>query len=102
MKYNEKYGLWCDEDGNVYKNDGRYLSNEPRKMKYLMNHGYYKVHTPLSHGHKIVYVHRIIAETFIGEIPDNMQVDHIDRNRTNNSVSNLRIVTPKENCLNRG
>lgn len=42
-------------------------------------------------------VSRIIYETFIGPIPEGMQVNHIDENKTNNSISNLNLMTPKEN-----
>jgi len=44
-------------------------------------------------------VHRLVAENFIGEIPFGYEVDHKDGNRTNNDVSNLRIVTHRENVL---
>lgn len=46
------------------------------------------------------YIHRLIAETFIGEIPPNMEIDHIDRNPSNNALNNLRIVTDTANKLN--
>ena len=50
---------------------------------------------------KSVAVHRIVAEIFIGEIPDGYVVDHINRVRDDNHVENLRIVTVLENNLNR-
>lgn len=46
------------------------------------------------------YVHRLIAETFIGPIPKGMEVDHINRNRADNRLENIRIVTRSENHRN--
>lgn len=46
-------------------------------------------------------VHKLVAICFL-ENEDNLkEVDHIDRDLTNNSVSNLRWVTPSKNCRNR-
>ena len=49
---------------------------------------------------KAYRVHRLVYETFIGPIPDNMVIDHIDGDRNNNNVSNLRCVTLSENVRN--
>ena len=47
------------------------------------------------------YYHRILARHFIPN-PDNLpQVDHIDRNKTNNSIENLRWVSSSDNNRNR-
>ena len=42
-------------------------------------------------------LHRIIWTAVNGEIPDGMQVNHIDENKDNNYISNLNLMTPKEN-----
>ena len=46
------------------------------------------------------YLHRIVTELFIGEIKEGYEVEHIDCNKHNNAISNLRIVTHKDNCGN--
>ena len=48
-----------------------------------------------------VFLHRVVAECWIGPRPDGMQVDHIDRNSLNNDYRNLRYVTKSEQMLNR-
>jgi hypothetical protein len=46
---------------------------------------------------KYRYVHRLVAQGFL-QNPENLpQVDHVDGNRQNNHVSNLRWVTAKQN-----
>lgn len=47
--------------------------------------------------------HRIIAYCFLGlNIDDSTEfIDHIDRNKLNNAVNNLHIVTHQENQFNR-
>ena len=46
---------------------------------------------------KSFYVHRLIAETWLGDIPRKMAVNHKDGNKQNNNVNNLEIVTYSEN-----
>ena len=43
------------------------------------------------------YLHRIIMN-----VPDSMQVDHINGNKLDNRKCNLRICTNQENCMNVG
>ena len=46
------------------------------------------------------YLHRIVFRTFISEIPKGYEIDHIDGNKLNNNINNLRLVTHKENYEN--
>lgn len=48
---------------------------------------------------KSMYVHRLVIESFIGEIPRGLQVNHIDGNKSNNRLDNLEIVTNRENSI---
>ena len=44
-------------------------------------------------------VHRLVVESFIGPIPDGLEVNHKDLNKHNNNVSNLEIVTRRQNII---
>tara|TARA_R110000823_G_scaffold143424_1_gene273688 strand:+ start:2418 stop:3032 length:615 start_codon:yes stop_codon:yes gene_type:complete len=48
---------------------------------------------------KLFYLHRLIWENFIGDIPEGLQIDHIDENPRNNNINNLRLITSRENTL---
>ena len=51
---------------------------------------------------KTFTVHRLVGIAFL-ENPDNKQmIDHIDENKSNNNVKNLRWATQKDNSCNRG
>lgn len=45
------------------------------------------------------YVHRLVAAAFLPNPDGLLQVDHIDGDRTNNQVGNLRWVTARQNTL---
>ena len=48
---------------------------------------------------KTYYEHQVIWASVNGAIPEGMVIDHIDRNRSNNSIHNLRLTTPRGNVL---
>ena len=60
-------------------------------------HGYKHVHFK----HKNYRLHRLILEAFVGPCPIGLECDHIDRNRSNNHINNLRWVTKVVNQSNR-
>nr|WP_312719567.1 HNH endonuclease signature motif containing protein [Stenotrophomonas geniculata] len=43
------------------------------------------------------YAHRLVWEAAHGPIPEGMQIDHLDADAGNNSLSNLDLVTPQQN-----
>lgn len=44
------------------------------------------------------YVHRLVANAFIGKIPKSMVVNHIDGDIDNNRSCNLEIITQRSNA----
>ena len=49
---------------------------------------------------KRFYLHRLVYMAFFGEIPKGMECDHINNDRANCSVSNLRLASHINNCKN--
>ena len=63
--------------------------------------GYLQVAIRNENGYKTDRVHRLVGENLINN-PNNLEeLDHIDRDRLNNKVDNLRWVTKSDNQLNR-
>ena len=47
-------------------------------------------------------LHRIVWLLVYGEDPGEMEIDHIDRDKSNNRINNLRLADRISNCLNKG
>ena len=81
--------------------DGRIVNERTRKILIPSErNGYLRINFYYNHSNYKRSLHRVLYETFIGKIPDNMMVDHIDGNRSNNNIDNLRLVTQSENMTN--
>jgi hypothetical protein len=62
----------------------------------INNHGY----CVIRYKYRCYMAHRIIWEMCTGPVPDNVPIDHRDRNRSNNRIKNLRIATQSQNNMN--
>lgn len=91
----------ASDNGNIKSNDR--LGVDGRRLKgivlkpWIGNHGYLTVNLLVDGRSYRCLVHRLIAEVFLGEAHNDMEIDHKDGNKLNNAVINLEWVTRKEN-----
>lgn len=92
--YDEYY--YVSEYGDVYSlYSNRILRHE------ITYDGHHRVQI---HG-KHRFVHHLVYETWIGNIPNGMQINHKDDNKDNNHYTNLYSGTQKDNvrdCIHNG
>lgn len=82
-----------DQKGNIYSNTShKYMSQRINEDGYKLVSLTVDMNTT-----KIFRVHRLVAETFIPNPDNKPEVNHIDGDKTNNTVENLEWVTSKEN-----
>lgn len=88
-------GLFVAKDGEVILPKS---ITHPQRFSYgkIAPNGYLRVHY-----YKDYYIHRLIAECFIDNPDNKPMIDHINRNRTDNRIENLRWVTQQENQNNK-
>ena len=90
-------------DFNKYEvyDDGRIWSYKRNKFlkPYPDRNGYEIVTLSDNDGNLKKYLHhRVVYESVTGQpIPEHLQVNHIDEVKTNNHISNLNLMTCKEN-----
>ena len=81
-----------DETGNVFS---------IRKNKYLKQtinrNGYCKVTLQKDKYRKMFSVHRLVAQAYLKNYSNTLQVNHINGIKIDNRVENLEMVTAKEN-----
>ena len=63
--------------------------------------GYYFVILSKDRFQKNFYIHRLVGFAFIPNPQKLTDIDHIDRNKTNNSIPNLRWISKSNNLRNR-
>ena len=66
----------------------------------ILNRGYKYFQLVKNYKRTNHLIHHLVAKCFIGERPDGLVIDHIDQNKLNNNVENLRYVTQQVNSTN--
>lgn len=89
----EDYAVTTDGDVISYKNNKRKILHKTVHSK----NGYENIKLCKNNITKTFLVHRLVAQAFIPN-PNNLpEVNHKDKNRSNNCVSNLEWCTRKQN-----
>lgn len=101
--------MWKDivgfEDRYEISDSGEVRNKKTQKVLILKldRDGYYQIGLRKQGNRKKFWlsIHRLVAVTYIQCQNDNLQIDHIDHNKSNNNANNLRWVTCLENNLSR-
>lgn len=99
MKSAKLYGYTVFENGEIFRGKRKLFPYENVNRNGMI---YMRIKLTVNGERRAYYLHRIVMQAFTSweEIRDR-QVDHIDGDSTNNSLDNLMIVTPSENCQKR-
>lgn len=103
MFYNEEEFFETSYKNYYVSKSGKLLSSTRLgvivKDKFFIDpHGYARPAIMVEKGkQRRVFMHSIMMRTFVGECPKGFCVDHIDKNKLNNNINNLRYLSVKEN-----
>lgn len=92
---------FCDEDGNIFSDYSQKILKPLKRGR--SNKEYYYIDINFGDGQKHYPIHKIVYETWIGEIGADDQVLHKDDNQFNNNFRNLYLGTSQDNtidCMN--
>lgn len=85
-------GLYkCNENGEILNAKTSHI------LKPFSYGGHLGVNLCLNGKRKSFYIHRLIYETFVGEIPEGFIICHLDCNNNNNKLSNLKLYKSIKN-----
>jgi hypothetical protein len=89
--------IWCynSKNGKLYWKINKFRARKGHEAGNIKPDGYVQV----IYNYKYYYAHRLIWLMEYGEWPENF-IDHIDHDRSNNKIENLRSVTHLQNVKN--
>lgn len=96
-----QYLYEVNEDGTVIRNVKSKRHLKCFKKCHNSKTEYWCTQVNIKHEIRKVFLHRVVAECWLGPRPKGMQVDHKDRNSLNNHYTNLRYVTKSIQMINR-
>lgn len=89
-------------DRTIFHKKGFNITLKSKNIKYSKNKdGYCQVNLTKNSKQKCFKISRLVAEHFLNKEFSDQEVNHIDRNKSNNHVNNLEWVTKRENCCHR-
>ena len=91
---------YLDENGNLYSCKRGWNKKKLSPSIDYRAGGYYRLKIIMDSGDKVsMFIHRLVALTYLPNPENKEEVNHIDGNKLNNKLSNLEWVTKKENML---
>lgn len=96
----EKWKQYLDTTFEI-SNLGRIKNNKTNNILKgkITGKGYVEWNLSISGKKKSYLAHRLVYQTFKGDIKDGYVINHKDGNKTNNNLDNLEEVLPSENIL---
>ena len=95
-----KYDVTCIPDKGLIVRSKYYDKSHNLVINLTKGSKHSKGYKTLSLGGKNIFVHRFIWEFVNGPIPAGLSIDHINRDKSDNRIDNLRLVTTAENQKN--
>lgn len=97
-------GYFINKNGNIYsiiKRSNQSSPKKPKLLKVFLSAGYKTIFLTKDKERYKRFIHRLLLEIFIGKCPKGMECRHLNGNRLDNRLSNLKWGTRRENQRDR-